>query len=89
MIKRLRYPKWFIEMAGHTPDPDDYSDGRLDEQRTLRENQLNLLGRLCSFKPIQPPLLNFIAQLFDQTDPNTAEMAAMEIPLQLMTTLAQ
>jgi hypothetical protein len=31
LIKRFSYPDWFIEMQGHTQDPDDWSDGRLDE----------------------------------------------------------
>lgn len=38
LVKRIPYPNWFIEMGGHTPDPDDWSNGRLDEQRFLREN---------------------------------------------------
>jgi hypothetical protein len=38
VIKRLKFPNWFIDMDGHTPDPEDYSDGRMDEQKTLRDN---------------------------------------------------
>ena len=30
-FKNMSYPEWFLEMGGHTPDPDDWSDGRLDE----------------------------------------------------------
>lgn len=37
VVKRLQYPDWFMEMGGHTEDPDDRSDGRLDEHRALRE----------------------------------------------------
>ena len=39
-MKRFAYPQWFMDMGGHTADPDDYSDGRLDEQKTMREYQI-------------------------------------------------
>jgi hypothetical protein len=38
-----------MEMGGHTADPDDYSDGRLDEQKVLRESHYNVFGRICCF----------------------------------------
>lgn len=38
LIRRFALPDWFIEMKGHTAEPDDWSDGRLDEQKFLREN---------------------------------------------------
>lgn len=52
VISHFKYPNWFIEMGGHTPDPDDFSDGRIDEQKTLRELHILAFGRLCCLKPI-------------------------------------
>ena len=57
-------------MAGHTADPDDWSDGRLDEHKTLRENQVTLFARICNFKPVLQPLLQLIVELFDGLDQN-------------------
>ena len=31
------YPKWYIDMEGYMPEPNDYSEGRLDEQKVMRE----------------------------------------------------
>lgn len=36
LFQRLKYPDWFLEMEGHMPEPNDYSDGRLDEQKLFR-----------------------------------------------------
>lgn len=76
-------------MAGHTSDPDDWSDGRLDEHKALRESQIALFARICAFKPVTQPLLQMIVQLFDSLDPNQSPASQAEVPLQLMITLGQ
>ena len=53
IVKRLQYPDWFMDMDGHTESPDDWSDGRLDEHKVLRENQVAIFSRLCGFKPLE------------------------------------
>jgi hypothetical protein len=37
LLNNYNYPSWFIEMEGYMPEPNDYSEGRLDEQKALRE----------------------------------------------------
>lgn len=63
----MAYPSWFLDMGGHTPNPDDWSDGRLDEQKNMRENQLAYITRLTNIKPMNQPILvmtwNMIEQL--------------------------
>ena len=49
-----------MEMGGHTADADDWSGGRLDEHKKMREDQVQLFGKLCCFKPIKAPLLQMI-----------------------------
>ena len=60
LMKRFAYPAWFMEMGGHTADPDDYSEGRLDEHKTMREYQIALFSRICVFKPIAPSLIQML-----------------------------
>ena len=60
----MQYPDWFMEMEGHTENPDDWSDGRLDEHKNLREIQLSIFGRLCCFKPLIGPILQVIVDQF-------------------------
>ena len=88
VIRRLQYPHWFISMGGHTTDPNDWSDGRLDEHKVLRENQNTLLARICNFQPLNQPLMQFIVDLFGQLDQNSTASQA-EVPLQLMIVMGQ
>jgi len=37
LVKRFRYPEWFMEMKGYSKDPDDWSSGRLDEHKNFRD----------------------------------------------------
>ena len=69
IITHFAYPDWFIEMGGHTADPDDYSEGRLDEQKEMRERQIVLVARLCSVVPFEFEMMQTLAGLFDQLDP--------------------
>lgn len=48
IVKWFHYPQWFIEMAGHTENSDDWSDGRLNEHKALREAQILIFARLCN-----------------------------------------
>ena len=76
-------------MGGHTPEPDDYSEGRLDEQKEMRERQVILMGRLCSLVPFEFEMMQILAGLFDQLDPKTSPQNHAEVPLSLMIVLAQ
>lgn len=61
LIKRFTLPKWYLDMGGHTAEVEDFTDGRLEEQRAMREAQINLFGRLCVFEPLKMDLLQGIA----------------------------
>jgi hypothetical protein len=52
IVKWFHYPQWFIEMAGHTENSDDWSDGRLNEHKALREAQILIFARLCNISCI-------------------------------------
>ena len=75
-------------MGGHTADVEDYTDGRLEEQRAMREAQINLFGRLCCFEPLKMNLLQGIAAMFQQLDKDKASPTEAEVPVQLMIAMA-
>ena len=75
-------------MKGHTADPDDWSDGRLDEQKHMRENQLILFQRICQYKPMESNLIESIRSLFQKIDPQNSKPTEVEVPLLLMTSYA-
>ena len=77
-----------MEMGGHTEDPDDWSGGRLDEHKKMREDQVQLFGRLCCFKPIKVPLLQMIVSQFDSLNPQTSSPNEVEVPINLMINLS-
>lgn len=52
LVKRYRFPNWFMEMKGYSENPDDWSDGRLDEQVNMRAVQTQVFGRICCFQPM-------------------------------------
>lgn len=84
-FKNMAYPSWFIEMGGHTPHPDDWSDGRLDEQKNMRDNQLSFIARIFNVKPLNQPLLIMTWEMIEQLkDPNSDAKIA-EVPLKIMT----
>ena len=64
-IKRVPLPPWYLEMDGHTEKSNDWTDGRLDEIKTIRESQMNLFGRLCNYWPVKMELLAGLANMFD------------------------
>lgn len=65
----MRYPNWFMEMGGHTQDTDDWSNGRLDEHRRMRDAQMQVLGRVTCFKPMKGALLQMIVSSIDSINP--------------------
>ena len=75
-------------MAGHTDNSDDWSDGRLNEHKALREAQILIFARLCNINCIKQPLLQMIVQQFENLEPNSSNPTQAEVPLTLMTTLA-
>ncbi len=75
-------------MKGHTSDPDDWSDGRLDEQKSMSENQIALYKRICQFKPMEVKNMETIKSLVEGMDPLNLNPVEMEVPLQMMTALA-
>ena len=87
VIKRYPYPAWFMEMGGHTSDPDDYSSGRLDEHRAMRDLQDQVFGRICCFKPLAETILNLTIDLFSQLNPQSSSPSQVEVPLNLMITI--
>jgi hypothetical protein len=88
-IGRFSYPQWFLEMGGHTSNPDDWSDGRLDEQKLFRESQVSLIGRIFQIKPLIMPCLQLIWSIFESIDPAISKPNEAEVPLQIMVVLAQ
>ena len=76
-------------MGGHTINPDDWSDGRLDEQKVFRESQISLMSRIFQMKQIVMPCLQIIWQLFEGLDPANSKPNDVEVPLQLMVVMAQ
>jgi hypothetical protein len=76
-------------MGGHTSNPDDWSDGRLDEQKVFRDSQISLIGRILQMKPLIIPCLQLIWGIFESIDPVKSLPNEAEVPLQLMVVLAQ
>ena len=77
-----------MEMDGHTSDPDDWSGGRLDEHKSMRDAQISVFGRLCCLKPLQQPILQMIVNLFDNLNPNSSPPNDVEVPINLMIILS-
>ena len=59
-------------MAGHTENSDDWSDGRLNEHKSLREAQILIFARLCNITCINQPLLQMIVQQFEDLEPSSS-----------------
>ena len=77
-----------MDMGGYTQDADDWSGGRLDEHRRLREAQMQVFGRICCWKPYKINLLQMIVSLFDGLDPVKSSPSLVEVPICLMINLS-
>lgn len=77
-----------MEMGGHTEQCDDWSGGRLDEHKRMRDSQVQVFGRICCFKPMKAHLLQMVVNLFDGLNPQTSKPNDVEVPICMMINLS-